>query len=392
MAVIENGWATSRLKEALAIGFALAFCFALGGCVDTTPPAIQSHPSNVSAGYALPEHSAESTAFADRKVFFGASGVPLASPGTSCSATRKAPPTLASQPGYNRFTLQVQGVSGNAIYGLKQADFAASLDGHPLSVESFDDGFNPGLVSLAILVDTSGSMTPKLPTVLEALKNLLGSIDPCDEVALMAFSSHVFMLQPPTLEHDLVAKRLELLHAYGHSAIYDALTAAMKMLDNAQYQNRAILLITDGMDNASKSTLDAVLAEEKDRRVPIYAIGIGNPNASANSVGLGPFTIGKDEIDRVDANALNQFVDVAGGRVWIIPTVASNGDNSFDNAISGVAAALGSGYAVGVVVPLSTPEGEIPRFTIKGHPDAIVRATPDALIPATPIIEALTQP
>ncbi len=383
-----------NLRGAFAIGFALALCFALAGCADSPPPALQRQPSNLSPSEAWPEQPAESTASADMKEFFGASSIPLAATPSSCSATRKNPPKLASQPGYNRFTLQVQGASGNTIYGLKQTDFAASLDGHPLSIESFDDAFNPGLVSLAILVDTSGSMAPKLPTVLEALKNLLSSIDPCDQVALMAFSAHVFMLQPLTLQHDLVTKRLELLHAYGQSAIYDALSVALKILNNATYQNRAILLITDGMDNASKSTLEAVLAEEKDRRVPIYAIGIGNPNApSGQRLAVGPFTLPNiGAIERVDANALNQLVDVGGGRVWIIPAVASNGDNSFDNAISGVAAALGSGYAVGVVVPLSTPEGEIPRFTIKGHPGAIVRVTPDALIPATPITEAMTQP
>jgi VWFA-related protein len=377
------------------MGFTIALCFALTGCADTRPATVQSQPINSAPSGASPEHPAESTAAADMREFFGASSIPLAPPASSCSGTRKALPHVESQSGYNRFTLQVHGASGNEIYGLKRTDFAASLDGHPLAVESFNSGANQGEVSLAIVVDTSGSMTPKLPMVLEALKNLLSSIDPCDEVALMAFSSHVFMLQPMTLQHDLVAQRLGLLHAYGQTAINDAVSAALKALDNATYQNRAILLITDGMDNASKTKLKAVLAEEKDRRVPIYAVGIGDPNAHENRETLeaGPSGLSNlEDIHRVDAGALNQLADVGGGRVWIISTVADDSGKSFDDAINGVAAALGVGYAVGVVVPPDTPAGAVPKFTIKGHPDAIVGATPDALIPATPLAQALRMP
>jgi VWFA-related protein len=386
-------WTVMRLRGTLTIGLALALCLEFAGCADTRPPAIQNQPTNDSQVNDSPEQSAESMASADRRIFFGASSAPLPPPPSSCSATRRVQPQLVSQSGYNRFTLQVQGASGNTIYGLKQDDFAASLDGHALSIESFDSGTNPGLASLAILVDTSGSMTPKLPMALETVKYILSSIDPCDEVSLMAFSGDAFTLQPLTLQHDLVLKSLQILHAHGQAAIYDALRAALKNLDNATYQNRAILLITDGVDNASRTKLDAVLAEERHRFIPVYVIGIGNPNARPRSAPSGPSTVADSaNSERVDASALNRLVAATGGRVWIVSAVAGNSDNSFDNAISSIAAELGSGYAVGVVVPLSTPEGEIPRFTVKGHPDVIVRVTPDALIPATPIIEALTQP
>jgi VWFA-related protein len=327
------------------------------------------------------------------RIFFGASSAPLPPPPSSCSATRRVQPKFASQSGYNRFTVHVQGASGNAIYGLRRADFAASLDGRALPIESFDSGANPGLASLVILVDTSGSMTPKLPTVLVTIKYLLTSIDPCDEVALMAFSTDAFTLQPLTLEHGLVLKSLEILHTHGQAAIYDALRPALKNLDNATYQNRAILLITDGVDNASRTRLDTMLAAEKDRRIPIYAVGIGNPNVHPRSQPAGPSAPpSAADSERVDANALNRLVAATGGRAWIIPTVAGNGDNSLEDAIGSIAAALGSGYAVGVVVPPDTPEGAIPKFTIKGHPDAIVRVTPDALIPASPMAEAMRMP
>jgi VWFA-related protein len=385
--------AMTRLKGAPAIGFALALCFALTGCAASPAPANQSQPLSPSPSATLPEHSAESTAAADMRIFFGASSAPLPPPPSSCSATRRAQPTFADQSGYNRFTVQVQGAAGNAIYGLKRADFAASLDGRALPIESFDSGANPGLASLVILVDTSGSMTPKLPTVLVTIKYLLSSIDPCDEVALMAFSNDAFTLQPLTLQHDLVLKSLQILHTHGQAAIDDALRAALKNFDNATYQNRAILLISDGVDNASRTRLDTMLAEEKDRRIPVYAIGIGNPNARARSEPAASSTQpGAADSERVDANALNRLVAATGGRAWIVPTVAVDGDNSLVDAVGSIAAALGSGYAVGVVVPPETPEGAIPKFRVKGHPDAIVRVTPDALIPASPMAEAMRMP
>jgi VWFA-related protein len=384
--------------------FALALIVwvAFAGCANTssTQPAGQSGTSAATplTGIGIFDSSSAQPiqpAALDSESPYRLTPIAKTPPDKVCKGAIRPPAKIAQTPGYNEFKLRITDPSGELISHLEEADLSVTSGGHLLQIVTYDGSTNEGPVSLAILVDTSGSMTPKLSAVRVTVANLINSLDACDQVALLAFSKRVFLLQQLTTQHELVISRLALLHAYGQTAIYDALDQALKILDGAEYPNRAILLITDGMDNGSESTLDDVLGEERDRHVPIYTIGIGDPDAHAasQSVSIGPFTLPTmDDIERVDAGALEKLAAVGGGRVWIISTVAKDGGKEFTDAVSGVASALGNGYTVGVVMPPDTPAGAIPRFTIKGHPDAIVRVTPDALIRATPITEGLTEP
>ncbi len=91
--------------------------------------------------------------------------------------------------------------------------------------------------------------------VRQTLTDLINGLNACDEVLLIGFAQHPLVLQPLTTNHDLVKKKLEDLNADGPTAIYDAVGQALKSLDTAHYQSRAILLITDGIDNAAMPPL-----------------------------------------------------------------------------------------------------------------------------------------
>lgn len=67
----------------------------------------------------------------------------------------------------------------------------------------------------------------------------------------------------------------------------------MNNLDTAHHQSRAVLWISDGIDNAPNASLADVLSIEENRRAPIYAIGIGDPNGKATgyNIAVGPFSL-----------------------------------------------------------------------------------------------------
>jgi VWFA-related protein len=345
----------------ISIVLALAACLALTGCANTSPP--QSVPVQAPATVA----QSAATSFPVKNTY--------------CDVHGQAPADLAKKAGYVQYA---RGHESNwrAIEGLKANEFAVSDAGKPLPIAYFGCSSERTPVSLAIVVDESASMAPKMVAVRQTLTDLINGLNACDEVMLIGFESHPLVLQPLTTNHDLIKKKFDGLKAYGTTTMYDALNQALGSLDGAHYQNRAILLITDGMDNASSSSLSEILAMEENRRVPIYAIGIGDPHGrNPMRIAIGPFMLPSGQRDRVDEYALTQLTKYGGGRVWIVPSVSDNNGKTFADAVAGVGQALASGYVVGVVMPANSAPGADPQFSIVNNHDAIVRATRETLSP-----------
>ena len=122
-------------------------------------------------------------------------------------------------------------------------------------------------------------MQPKLPQARAAITEFLRNLNDRDDVFLFAFSGKPFMLQVFTTDHSLVEDRLGLLHAYGSTSLYDAIVTGLVVLQRGRYDKRALLVVTDGMDNTSGHSLDDVVALARRQGVLIYSIGIGDPNA-----------------------------------------------------------------------------------------------------------------
>ena len=184
---------------------------------------------------------------------------------------------LRQQPGYEQVTVTVTEPSGTYVTGLQKGDFKLYMDGQQRPIEFFRQDLNTP-VSVGILVDTSGSMTPKIPQARAAIAEFLRDLNDKDDVFLFAFSSHPFLLQPFTMNHDLVMRRLALLHAYGQTALFDVIMQGLQMVQRGRYDKKALLVVTDGMDNTSASTVNDVVAQARRMGVLVYSIGIGDPN------------------------------------------------------------------------------------------------------------------
>src|SRR3984885_14898820 len=93
--------------------------------------------------------------------------------------------------------------NGTYVRGMEKEDFQIYMDGNQSPIEFFRQHLDTP-VSVGILVDTSGSMTPKIPQARAAISQFLRDLNDKDDVFLFAFSSHPFLLQPFTVNHDLV--------------------------------------------------------------------------------------------------------------------------------------------------------------------------------------------
>jgi len=257
---------------------------------------------------------------------------------------------LRQQPGYEQVTVTVTDPRGTYVTGLQKGDFKLYMDGQQRPIEFFRQDLNTP-VSVGILVDTSGSMEPKIPQARAAIAQFLRDLNDRDDVFLFAFSSHPFLLQPFTMNHDLVMRRLALLHAYGQTALFDVIMQGLNMVQRGRYDKKALLVVTDGMDNTSGSTVNQVVAQARREGVLVYSIGIGDPNAGSGglSIAIGPFIVGGDESERVDAETLQALSNETGAKTYIIRQ-AGDGE-ALRRACENISLELREQYTIGFLAP-----------------------------------------
>src|SRR5687768_17175362 len=132
--------------------------------------------------------------------------------------------------GTDLVALQVTVVDGQRRYvpDLRQEDFAVFEDGRPQAIELFAASAVP--LDLMLLVDSSSSMTSRIPIVRRAAANLIRALGPDDRAEVIFFSTRVRIEQELTTNRrDLIAA-VNRLHAAGSTALYEALYVALKRL------------------------------------------------------------------------------------------------------------------------------------------------------------------
>jgi Ca-activated chloride channel family protein len=278
---------------------------------------------------------------------------------------------LRGQSGYEQLTVTVTDQSGRYVTGLQKGDFRIYVDGIQRPLEFLRRDTNTP-VSVGILVDTSGSMEPKIPQARTAIAQFIRDLNPNDDIFLYAFSDQEFLLQPFTTNHDLVMRRLGLLHAYGDTAIFDTLMDALRMIARGRYDKKALLVVTDGMDNASRATLPEVVRRARRMGVLIYSIGIGDPNSSKIGFGVGSLLFGGNR-DHVDAGMLRELSTESGARTFLLGEVGDG--EALRQDCMAISNELREQYTAGFVVPDPTMPGyRSLRVDVPGRPELTVRA------------------
>ncbi|MGH7913797.1 MAG: VWA domain-containing protein, partial [Candidatus Binataceae bacterium] len=212
---------------------------------------------------------------------------------------------------------------------------------------------------------------PKIPQARAAIAQFIRQLNPSDDIFLYAFSDQEFLLQPFTANHGLVMRRLGLLHAYGDTAIFDTLMDGLSMINRGRYDKKALLVVTDGMDNASRATLAEVVGRARRMGVLIYSIGIGDPKASKVGFGIGSLLFGGDR-DHVDAQMLRELSIETGARTYLLAEVGDG--EALRQDCAAISNELREQYTVGFVAPdPSRPGYRSLRVDVPGRPELAVR-------------------
>ena len=166
---------------------------------------------------------------------------------------------------------------GRFVSGLQQHDFQAYENGQPQTISEFSHGDVP--VTVGLVVDSSGSMHLNRPEVAEAAKDFLRSSNPRDQVFVVNFNERVSLGLPSNVPFTDNVGELEAAvfrgPATGMTALYDAVDFGLKHLnDSLEHNKRALIIISDGGDNASHEDFRQVLNTALHQNTIIYAIGI----------------------------------------------------------------------------------------------------------------------
>jgi VWFA-related protein len=207
---------------------------------------------------------------------------------------------------------------GRVVSGLKTTDFEVRDNGQLRPILSLrSDRQSP--LSLAILVDMSGSMRvgPKIGMARQAYASVLSQLkQDQDEVALFTFDATLH--ERVDFTHDLAALKGALadFDPFGATSLYDATAETARRLAARSATNKAILILTDGIDTSSEMTAREVSALASSIDVPLFVV------ATVPSVDQRIMLETSQRSTPSDAADLRDLADWTGGQLVFASTFA----------------------------------------------------------------------
>jgi Ca-activated chloride channel homolog len=200
--------------------------------------------------------------------------------------------------------LTVANENGRLIKNLKRDNFTVFEDGAQQFITNFSRETDVPL-TIALVIDTSGSVKDKLQFEKQAAISFLDAMlrPNHDKAAVFTFDSSIDLQQDFTDDSSRLAKAVIHTRAGGGTRLYDALTTVMQQKLTGNDERKVIVLLTDGDDNSSRSSVKQVVADAQRYGVTIYAI-------SMNALGLR-----SDDSDRGD-RILKMITSGTGGEAF----------------------------------------------------------------------------
>jgi len=189
-------------------------------------------------------------------------------------ATPPAPAVFKAQSDLVVLHVNVFDRKSDAVPELPQSAFTVIEDGRPQTITFFNDADVP--VAAGLVIDNSSSMITRRRMVLAGSQAFAASSHPEDELFTVVFNEHVrfglqggvaFTKSPAQVEASLIRNP-----AGGQTALYDAVVEALDHVEQATYQKRVLIVLSDGDDNASRHSEADMLHRASRSDSLVYAI------------------------------------------------------------------------------------------------------------------------
>jgi Ca-activated chloride channel family protein len=274
-------------------------------------------------------------------------------------------PTGAEKENDGRITINTELVSltvtvtdkqGRYVPGLDRGAFAVYEDDVRQEISFFSDRDAPA--SVGVVFDVSGSMRgEKILRARDALARFIQTSHPEDEYSLIGFNGSAKLLLDRTRDSEALIAQFGHINPQGNTALYDAVAFGLDALVHSRYAKRALIVISDGEDNKSRSTFNQVKRKSQESGVTIYTILIGPLPPRSNS-----------------GMIMDQLASASGGKSFF-PSNAEAMSEAFER----IALELRHQYSVGYAPSNITNDGRWRRLKVAvtpptGSPRLIVRS------------------
>jgi VWFA-related protein len=240
--------------------------------------------------------------------------------------------------------VSVKDSRGGFVSGLTKNQFRVHESGREQVVKVFGTEELP--VTIGLVVDNSGSMRPKRREVVTSALEFVRASNPNDEFFVVNFSDRVSFGLPSgvpfTDDRELLRQALLENPAEGRTTLYDGIRTALTHLKEGHHQRKALIVISDGGDNASETTRVQLMRSAEESHTTIYTIGIYNPEDRETNPGF-----------------LRRLATLSGGEAYFPTSLTSLGE------VSGkIAEDIRSRYTIGYVPFDTRLDGTIRKLRV----------------------------
>jgi Ca-activated chloride channel family protein len=185
-------------------------------------------------------------------------------------------------------------------------------------------------LNLALVLDVSDSMRgPRMDDARLALTTFLQDLlKPEDEAALLVFNHATRVLSNWTTDREPLLAALAEVKPTGGTAIYDAIDTALPLFTNRRHPRAAIVLVSDGADTASDTTVIELKQRLGRGDIFLYGVAVDTPNARSSQ--------------RINPQVFRELSAQSGGYAEVVASTAEIGP-----ATSRIAEELNAQYMVG---------------------------------------------
>jgi Ca-activated chloride channel family protein len=191
----------------------------------------------------------------------------------SAAQREQDPPVFRGGVDLVRVSAVVRDKRGRFVQNLSARDFQVLEDGQPRPISDFQHGSTG--ISIALLFDVSGSMENRLRTARETGMHILSWLErDRDEAGVFTFDTRLDEVAPFTIGLDKLPERLASVTPFGATSLHDAIARTAEELGTRTDRRRAVIVLTDGRDTASRLTPADVSGIASAIDVPVYIIGV----------------------------------------------------------------------------------------------------------------------
>jgi len=234
---------------------------------------------------------------------------------------------------------------GAYVHGLQAPAFRLLENGRPQDISLFATQDAPATIGL--IIDVSGSMQAHLARLAYTASRFADTGNPHDEVFAIVVGDEARPVLPAHAPftsdpHTLRAAIAQAQRPGGLTALYDAVADGLAYLERGSHTRRALVIVSDGVDNASRSTFDDTLQRAMASSAVVYAVGLVDPTSRLR-----------------DPGHLKKLARATGGEAFFPPS-----NQAVVDTLEAVAQDIRQAYTLGFLPDASPHDGKHHRLRV----------------------------